>query len=590
VSINSLFEISQRSFRALNAKMNATGQNIANSGSEGYSRRRVTLEASNTVSPGLYTSPAQNNTPGDGASVASFERVRSKMLDQAAAEAQAGKEGAKEEARILSRLEGALATDTEGSLTSSLESFFSGFNDLANNPSDEGVRETVLAKADSLTSEFGRLDQELAKLTSDTESSLSGSVDEANGLIKEVASLNEKISEAQASGSPDLAAKDRRDTVVKKLSGLVPVEAQENGDNGYTLSVDGMTVVQGKETTLLETKNLSSASAPTVEFGGTGVAFDPGEEDAGKIGAQLRTLNQTLPEVQGQLDTIAKNLVEKVNAVHEKAADQNGNSGKPFFDPNEKSAGTIQLDGSIQGPDDIAAVQGFDLRTATGRDNAVSIDQGDFSGSTGAGNLDPRLNDGDVKAPTTADGNFGGGLEGGRFDITVADASGNKLKFTVEDQSGDTVTGSAQTKDVSSGSSEIVLEANAGGNDLRLKVGGAFSPSDVTGGDTKSFSVGVADSASGDTTPAQNIADLSGDLTPQSIELATDVGAQVQQAESREEAKAASAERQEALAAGVSDVSVDEEMSNLIEQQQQFAASARVLRTAQEVTSTLLSM
>jgi flagellar hook-associated protein 1 FlgK len=37
-------------------------------------------------------------------------------------------------------------------------------------------------------------------------------------------------------------------------------------------------------------------------------------------------------------------------------------------------------------------------------------------------------------------------------------------------------------------------------------------------------------------------------------------------------------------------VSVDEEMSNLIEQQQQFAASARVLRTAQEVTSTLLSM
>jgi len=454
VSINSLFEISQRSFRALNAKMNATGQNIANSGSEGFHRRRATLEASNTVSPGLYTSPAQNNAPGDGTSVASFERVRDRLLDQTAAEAQTGESGAHEEARILSVLEGSLATDTEGSLTSSLETFFGGLNDLANNPIDQGVRETVLAKADALTGAFDRVDQQIDDLTSDTESALSDSVDAANGLIKEVANLNEKISEARASGTPDLAAKDRRDTAVKKLSKLMPVDAQEDAENGYTLSVNGMNVVQGKETTLLRAKDLKSSDPAAVEFGNTGVAFEPGDEDAGKLGAQLRALNQTLPEIQNQLDTLAKDVVTEVNAIHETGFDQNGNTGTSFFDPAGTTADSLQR--AVDAPEEIAAY-------------------------------------------------------------------------------------------------------------------------------------GAADEP-GDTTPAQDMAVLSDSLTPKAIDLAANVGSKVQQAAAREEAKAATADHLESMAEGVSGVSVDEEMSNLIEQQQQFAASARVLRTAQEITSTLLSM
>jgi flagellar hook-associated protein 1 FlgK len=462
VSINSLFEISQRSFRALNAKMNATGQNVANADSEGYHRRRATLRASNTVSPGIYTSPAQNNTPGDGASLDSFERVRDRMLDQAAAEAQTGEKGAREEARLLSVLEGALATDTEGSLTSSLESFFGGLNDLANNPTDQGVRETVLAKADALTGAFDRLDQKIGGLESDTESALANSVDKANGLIEEVAGLNEKINEARASGTPDLAAKDRRDSLVKKLSGLMPVDVQEDS-NGYTLSVNGMNVVQGTETTQLRAKNLESPSAPTVEFGDTGVAFEPDSENAGEIGAQLRTLNQTLPEVQNQLDGLAEDVVTEVNTIHNTGYDQNGDSGENFFvdksgTTSGNTAGNIEL--NVDGPKDIAAVAG--------------------------------------------------------------DGNGNPLP--------------------------------------------------------------------GDTTPAQNMAALSESLTPKAIDLAANVGSKVQQAAAREEAKAATADHLESMAEGVSGVSVDEEMSNLIEQQQQFAASARVLRTAQEVTSTLLSM
>jgi flagellar hook-associated protein 1 FlgK len=470
VSINSLFEISQRSFRALNAKMDATGQNIANANSEGYSRRRVTLEAGNSVTSGRYTSPVQNRTPGDGPSVASYERARSRILDQSAAEAQAGQSGAKEEAQILSRLEGALATDTDRSLTSSLERFFTGFNDLANNPDGEGAREAVIGKGKALAGEFNRLDQKIGALASDTASALSDSVDEANGLIKEVASLNGTIREAQAGGTPDLAAKDRRDTLVKKLSKLVPVETQENADGEYALSVDGMSVVQGEETTLLKAQDLQKQAkerkqppnaVATVTFGNTGVALKPGDEDAGTIGAQVRALNQTLPELQGRLDGLAEDVVTKVNGIHSTAYDLNGNTGGNFFDASSTSsttAGGIQL--ALSAPADVAT--------------------------------------------------FGD------------DGSGNPRR--------------------------------------------------------------------GDVTPARDIAGLSEELTPESISLAADVGQKVQRAEARKEAKAATADHLESMAQGTSGVSIDEEMSSLIEQQQQFAASARVLRTAREVTSALLSI
>lgn len=449
MSINRLFEIGQRSLQAANAKMEAASQNIANAESEGYHRRRATLRPSSTVSQGIYTTPAGNTATGDGVSVSSYERVRDRMLESSAAEAKTGESGAREEARVLTQLEGALATDTEGSLPATLEKFWDGWNKVASNADDQGVRSALLSRADTLTSAFHRIDQRVSELTGDTKTELASSVEEVNEKLDEIASLNKKIREARASGARDLAAEDRRDAVVKKLSEFVPVEVQEGKQDGYTVTVDGMSVVQGGEST-----HLKLASPTSVEFGDTGVALEPGSEGRGKVGAQLRMLNQTLPDVQNRLDGLAKDVVEKVNNVHESGYDQNGNTNVSFFDPAGTTAGSIQR--AVSAPEEIAA--------------------------------------------------YGG--------------------------------------------------ANA----------------------------------TGDTQPAQDIAALSDDLTPEAVDLYAHVGAEIRKASAQEESKAAMADHLKSVAEGVSGVSLDEEMSNLIKHQQAFAASARVLRTAQQVTDTLLSM
>ncbi len=461
MSVNSLFDIGSTSLRAVGEKIDVTSQNIANAESEGYRRRRVSLSSRSVAATGLYASNGGQDVTSSGVGVKQFERVRDGMLVAARNDAQSGESAAREEGRVLGVLEGALATDTDASLSASLQGLADGFSNLANNPESQGVRESVLGRARQLTDTFGRLDQRLGELTTNTENALAGNVEKANGLLDKVASLNEQIESARAGGSPDYAAEDQRDQTVKELSKLLPVQAQENRSDGYALTVDGMTVVQGTEATNLNVDK--SGDTPAVEFGETGVEFTPGAEGGGEIGAQTRLLNDTLPGVQGKLDALADEVVQKVNGEHTAGYDQNGSTGENFFVDKSgttagNTAGNIEL--NVDGPKDIAAVAG--------------------------------------------------------------DGSGNPLP--------------------------------------------------------------------GDTTPAQNIADVASDLTTGATDLAAGVGTQVQEAAAKEEAQAAVGERVQAQIEDVSGVSVDQQLSSLIEQQQQFAASAQVLTTAREVSSTLLSI
>nr|WP_272506996.1 flagellar hook-associated protein FlgK [Salinibacter ruber] len=592
-----MFDIGSTSLRAVGEQIDATSQNIANAESEGYRRRRVSLSSRSVAATGLYASNGAQDVTSSGVGVEQFERVRDGMLVAARNEARSSESAAREEGRVLGVLEGALATDTDASLSASLQGLADDFNTLANNPESQGVRESVLGRARQLTDTFGRLDQRLGELTTNTENALADNVEKANGLLDKVASLNEQIENARAGGSPDYAAEDQRDQTVKELSKLLPVEAQENRSDGYTLTVDGMTVVQGTEATNLSVDQ--SGDTPAVEFGKTGVEFTPGAEGGGEIGAQTRLLNDTLPGVQSDLDALADDVVKEVNAAHRKGADQNGDTGENFFvdksatgSTSKNTAGNIEL--NVDGPKDIAAVATPALGTPGGNETAVTIDQGDFGDGSGAGNIEARLTKNSESGASTVeassispDGNLPEGVEGGTFDITVEDnANTGELDFTINRPDGSTSTETGV--DVGSDGTTITLEDDGG--EIELDVGTAFVDGDVGPTETKEFSVTVDNSLPGDTGPAQAIADRASDLTTEATNLAANVGTQVQEAATKEEAQAAVGERVQAQIEDVSGVSVDQQLSSLIEQQQQFAASAQVLTTAREVSSTLLSI
>lgn len=454
MSINQLYEISRRSFRAFDARMNAAGQNVANAGTEGYHRRRVALRTDTTVASGLYAPPSANAATGNGVSVASYERVRDGLLESAAAEAQTGQGAADEEVRVLSALEGALATGTAGALPEAMSTFSDGWARVADHPSDRGVRSALLSRTDTLTATFNGLDQSLGQLREETQQALATSVEGVNERLSEIAALNQTIRTAHSGGSPDLAAEDQRDALVKELSAYAPVRVRDDRAAGYTLTIKGMAVVQGDETSALEVAGPPGQARTEVHFGDTEVAFRPAAEGDGKVGAQLHILNETLPGMQARLDDLAAQVVEEVNTAHAGGFDQAGQPGGPFFDPAGTTARTIQR--AVAAPDAVAAF--------------------------------------------------------------------------------------------------------------------------------------AAPGQPGDSTPARRIADRAGQLQAGAVDLAASVGAEVERASARQASQAAVANHLDSMVRGVSGVSLDEEMTRLIEHQQSFAASARVLNTAQSVMDTLLSM
>lgn len=94
----------------------------------------------------------------------------------------------------------------------------------------------------------------------------------------------------------------------------------------------------------------------------------------------------------------------------------------------------------------------------------------------------------------------------------------------------------------------------------------------------------------GDGSLAERIAGIGDALSAQATGVLSGVGTRVQASLAAAEANAAVADHAAALRDGVSKVSLDEEMTSLIRYQQAYAASARVLETADTLFDTLLAI
>ena len=463
MSINHLIEISRRSFQVFNGAMNTASQNIANANTEGFSRRRVTLQADSLASPGVIMRTPPGTATGAGVSIQSYERVRDGLLAAAGWDAHTALGAAHEDQRLLGALEGIFPVG-DGALGNQLTDFWNAWSDVADNPTDGGARLALRSKASGLATTLNRSDEALALLQQGTEAVLGVGVDEMNARLRNLGALNETIQAARFSGSPDLVAEDQRDQLVKELSAFAPVRAQDDPETGYTVQIHGMTVVQGSE--VFEMRLDQSTPTPRVYYGDTNVEYNPPAGDDGKLGAWLRMLQDTLPETRQALDQVAGVLVTEVNALHSAGYGLDGGTGRDFFDAGSLSAGSIQLSADVLADPDAIAASGDPAALG---DSGIALD-------IAALRTQPLL---------------GGGTE------------------TIDDYATNLVAG---------------------------------------------------------------------------------IGAGVQQASLKAVAQSAVVDHLAGMEQGVSGVSIDEEMTNLIQYQQAFAASARVLDTAQQMFDTLLAL
>ena len=371
MSILHLIELTRRSFETTTAAINVVGQNIANERTEGYKRRRIELRATSTNGPGVLIPSPLGVSHGSGVSLDSIERIHDSLLASSAWEARSGLGAADEEARLLSAIENLFPSNSAGSLNNVLSDFWGAWNELSTDPSDLGIRQTLLNRTGTLTDTLNRISTDLDQLKSQTTPDLESAVEEFNTIIDRIAELNGYIQAQRASNTPDFAAEDERDLLISDLSELAPVHVQQDEGGIYNVYVKGMIVVQGKEVTQLELD--TSGTTPSLSYANTNIGYSAPAGDDGRIGALVRTLNTTIPDIEQQLDTLANTIVTRVNAIHNTGYGLDGNTGRDFFDAAGTTADTIALSADISDTRFIAASDNPDATATEDNDIALAI-------------------------------------------------------------------------------------------------------------------------------------------------------------------------------------------------------------------------
>ena len=318
--MSSLLSIGVSGLNAAQLGLKVTGNNIANAGTDGYSRQ-------NTVQ---VDQVGQNNgryTMGTGVDVIAVQRAYSQYLTQALWNSNSALQGATTTNDLATALNGLL--QNSGNLQSALDGFYGGFNAVANAPSDPSARQALLGNAQALVMAFNTFGQQLDQQRAQINTQISDAVGSVNSLVKQIAALNTSISQAGNTQPNDLL--DQRDSLVKQLAGVtgISVAAQPDG----TLSVystSGQVLVSGSYSYGFQ------VGSDAYDAGSTSVLDASGHDisarlSGGTLGALLAYRSNTLDPAQNQLGRAALALAQSVNAQQAKGLDLNGDQGAALF-------------------------------------------------------------------------------------------------------------------------------------------------------------------------------------------------------------------------------------------------------------------
>jgi flagellar hook-associated protein 1 len=334
--------------------LDVTGQNIANANTEGYTRQRAEMQSQvGSISPAMY---ARTDGLGTGVAVSDVQRLRDEFLENRG-RAEHGKSSyLTTQTAAYSAIEDVFAEPGDTALAAQLHDMWGGWNDVANNPQLAATRSTLLQQSSTVADGLNSAHASLAGQWSVSKTQLSAYADEVNTTAANVAQLNDSIVKAKASGLTVNELEDRRDLQVMRLSDLTGATASARANGAVDVFVDNSTLVSEFTTRKLEVGGANrledqTADPVSLRWSDTKTPVKAG----GVMGAVQDTLGVMIPAISDALDSVAKNLADKVNTLHSSGFSKDGSTGLDFFtsvDGGTVNAGNIRL--AITDPDKVA--------------------------------------------------------------------------------------------------------------------------------------------------------------------------------------------------------------------------------------------
>jgi len=323
---------------AARAGIDVTGQNIANAGTAGYTRQRVTQNSIPATQTGFMRGTAA--LAGQGVSVDGIARLASLTLDVGVRVAAGSSAYADARATALSALETGLHEPGKDGLSGKLDAFWSSWSELASHPDDPGAASAVLGAAGTVAAALASGSKAVDAQWSSVRGTVAGQVTQLNDAAKQVADLNGRIRTALASGGTANELLDQRDQLTEQIATLAGGTTRTNADGTVDVLLGGNPLVQGTDARAVALgggERLADGAAVTLTWtsGSAGAVSLSG----GSIGGALAVLapangNGTggaLAQAAASYDAVATQLATTVNTVHATGTTPAGTTGTAFF-------------------------------------------------------------------------------------------------------------------------------------------------------------------------------------------------------------------------------------------------------------------
>jgi flagellar hook-associated protein 1 FlgK len=323
----SLLNIGTRALLSNQVALQTTGNNISNVNTPGYSRQTAQLQAVT----GQFTG---GGFVGKGVQVATITRSSNEFLtNQASSTASVASLDATRATRLL-QLEDLFPTGDTG-LGTSVSNLFNAFSDVANTPTDLSARSVALSSADALAARFRDTANQLEDMTSGVRLELNDAVSSMNALSQHIASLNEQIATAMSTGHTPNDLLDQRDQAVKDLSGYAQTTTLKNSDGSINVYLGSQPLVLNTRTSTVELAGDEFGDLSKIKLlinnAGLKTTVDENAISGGSAIGLLRFNNNDLAQARNLTGRMSLALQTTLNTQHQVGVDLDGNSGVALF-------------------------------------------------------------------------------------------------------------------------------------------------------------------------------------------------------------------------------------------------------------------
>jgi flagellar hook-associated protein 1 len=315
MSITIARSIAYSALMTTQVQMRVTSSNIANADTDGYTRKVANQAA--TVLAGV----------GTGTTIVGISSTLDKLLLKSLMAAASELGAAGTTAGYTDRLQSLLgSTDGAGtSIASKIADLEAALLELAGTPESESLQSIVVDTLDALAAQLRETSHGIQNLRADADDEIETKVQDVNAALRQIDELNDQIGRAAALGQSTADLEDERNQAIQGIASLMDVNyfVSSNGQMQiYTSS--GVALLNGS------VHELAYESAGVVNAGTAYSATPPSGFDAirvdgkditshiksGSIGALIGLRDEVLSAAQSELDELATELADALNAVH----------------------------------------------------------------------------------------------------------------------------------------------------------------------------------------------------------------------------------------------------------------------------------